>query len=185
MRERESFSYRQNVQLDLENSLIKLPPQKIGWVKFIPHRPIEGEYKCCTVSESCGQWFISIITGMEADEPIHPTGKEVDLGIAKRCALSDGTVFEPLKSHPLSQESLAKLEQRRFRAQPAFTGVRHPEMTGVTTTSAPAKRPPDTHDTGAPRSPTINTPRLGSQESEGPQRPSQPNPRIGVWFSPS
>ena len=38
--ERESFSYRQNVQLDLENSLIKLPPQKIGWVKFIQHRPI-------------------------------------------------------------------------------------------------------------------------------------------------
>ncbi len=124
--ERESFGYRQHVQIDHENSLIKLPPQKVGWVKFIKHRPIEGKYKRCTVSESCGQWFISIITEMEADEPAHPTGKEVgvDVGVAKLCALSDGTVIEPLKNQALYNESLGKLERRRLLLQRALSRKR-------------------------------------------------------------
>jgi len=115
--ERESFSYRQGVQIERDKNLIKLP--KVGWVRFIQHRALEGQYLRCTISESGGKWYVSIITEIETAEPVHPSTERVgvDVGIAKMCSLSNGQTFPKLMSHPKYKSSLDKLLKRKVRLE--------------------------------------------------------------------
>lgn len=107
---RESFSFRQNVRIDPESETIRLP--KIGWVKLIQHRRIEGVYKRCTVSKSCGEWYVAITTEMEAPDVVHPSNKSVRI---------DGKMYEPLVYHNKYMASLEKIEKRKSRFQRALS----------------------------------------------------------------
>jgi putative transposase len=75
----DSFRYPQGFKLD--GNRIFLP--KIGWVRFIKSREIEGSLRNVTVSRRGDHWYVSIQTEREIDEPIHSSTSAVgiDLGI--------------------------------------------------------------------------------------------------------
>lgn len=139
--ERESFSYSQHVQIDEENSRVKLP--KIGWVRFIRHREIEGTCKRCAISESCGQWFISFTTEIEAPDPVHPGNDAVgvDVGVAKLCALSNGEVKKPLKEDKTYKASIEKLRKRELRLERALARKREASKAAGEAERAKAEEP--------------------------------------------
>jgi putative transposase len=63
---------------------------KVGWVKCVFHRPIEGQMKQCTVTKTkSGRYFVSIQWEMEVDDPTPPTDAVgIDLGLTTFAALS-------------------------------------------------------------------------------------------------
>ena len=107
----DSVRYPQGFKLDGDR--VFLP--KIGWVRFIKSREIEGTPRNITVSRRGEHWYVSIQTEREIAEPVHPSASSVgiDLGIARFATLSDGSFLEPLNSFKKMEKKLAK-EQRRL-----------------------------------------------------------------------
>ncbi|MFH7321412.1 RNA-guided endonuclease InsQ/TnpB family protein [Desulfurivibrio sp. D14AmB] len=114
-RSTDSFRYPQGFNLD--SNRIYLP--KIGWVRFIKSREIEGAPRNVTVSRRGGHWFVSIQTEREVAEPKHPasTAVGIDLGVARFATLSDGSFFRPLNSFKGLEKKLARAQRRLSRKQ--------------------------------------------------------------------
>ncbi|EDV0264117.1 transposase [Salmonella enterica subsp. salamae] len=108
----DAFRYPQGVKLDQDNSRIFLP--KPGWIRYRNSRHVTGMVKNVTVSQSCGKWYISIQTESDLSTPVHSSASMVglDAGMAKLAPLSDGTVFELVKSFQKKQKKLARLQRR-------------------------------------------------------------------------
>ncbi|EDX4102334.1 transposase [Salmonella enterica] len=88
------------------------------WLDTLPEQPSgHGHCKKCTVSQSCGKWYISIQTESEVSTPVHSSASMVglDVGVAKLATLSDGTVFEPVNSFQKNQKKLAVLQRQLSR----------------------------------------------------------------------
>ncbi|MBP1710459.1 MAG: Transposase [Deltaproteobacteria bacterium] len=108
----DSFRFPQGFKID--NRRVFLP--KIGWVGFFKSRDIQGEPKHMTISRSGKHWFVSICCEVEIANAV-PKNKAVgiDRGIAKLCALSDGTVIENPACFGRYKRKLAKLQRRLAR----------------------------------------------------------------------
>lgn len=109
-------SIRYPQRFKIEGSKLYLP--KVGWVKIVLHRAMEGKAKSCTVSKTkTGHYFVSIQCEIEKD--IQPTTNTqavgIDLGLKDFAILSsqdETTKIEPPK-HLRKAESLLKIRQRR------------------------------------------------------------------------
>lgn len=113
--DKQSIRYPQRFKL--EGNTIYLP--KVGWVKIVRHRKIDGKMKNCTVSKTkTGKYFVSLQCEIEQD--IQPTTNTksvgIDLGLKDFAILHDGekkTTIEPPK-HLRKAEKLLKIRQRRL-----------------------------------------------------------------------
>ena len=88
---------------------------KVGWVKGVFHRDIEGEMKHCTVSKTKSRrYFVSIQCEMNiAPQEPKPASIGIDLGLKTFAKFSDGD--EQVKPKHLSRsERRLKIRQRRL-----------------------------------------------------------------------
>ena len=92
---------------------------KVGWVRTVFHRPLEGQVKNVTVSRTkTGKYFVSIQCEMEINVPTQKPGKGgVDLGLKDFVTLSDGRKVKP-PTHLRKAERRLKIRQRRCFCQP-------------------------------------------------------------------
>jgi putative transposase len=114
-RSSDSFRFPQGCKLEQNNNRIFLP--KLGWVRYHNSRDVLGEIKNVTVSQSNGQWFVSIQTQREVEQPL-PTATAsvgIDVGIARFATLSDTIHIEPLNSFKQHQIRLARYQRRMSR----------------------------------------------------------------------
>jgi putative transposase len=91
---------------------------KIGDVKAILHRPVQGLVKTCTIRRSGEKWYVSFACEVE-DEPL-PESEEsigIDVGIQKFAALSDGTFIENPRFFQRDEQALAKAQRRKERTK--------------------------------------------------------------------
>jgi putative transposase len=113
----DSFRYPdpKQIKLDLGNSRIFLP--KLGWIRYRNSRQALGELRNVTVSQSGGQWFVSIQTEREIAKPIHPSASiiGIDVGITRFATLSDGSFIEPLNSFKKHEQRLARYQRAMSR----------------------------------------------------------------------
>jgi putative transposase len=107
----DSFRFPQGFRI--EGDRVFLP--KIGWMRFIKSREIEGTAKNVTVSRRGKHWYVSIQAEREVAESVHPSSSAtgIDMGIARFLTHSDGTFVEPLNSFRGLEEKLAR-EQRKL-----------------------------------------------------------------------
>ena len=109
-KENDSFRYPQGIKM--ENNQVFLP--KIGWVKFVKSRDIEGDLNYTTVSFECGHWYVSFNTELECESHKHPGGEVgIDLGVRKFATLSNGEIYESPRPFEKYLEKLA-VEQRKL-----------------------------------------------------------------------
>jgi len=89
-RGKQAIRYPQRVKVDLSAKRIYLP--KVGWVKTVFHRPIDGRLKNVTVSKTkSGRYFVSIQVEVEVAKPVCQGGQiGLDLGLSAFAILSDG-----------------------------------------------------------------------------------------------
>ncbi len=114
---KQSIQYPQNVTA-FKNSL-KLP--KIGVVKAIIHRPIEGKIKTVTVSKnSCHQYFASVLFEDDQEKPAERTdGKAIgiDVGLTHFAITSDGSKYDRPKFLNRYEQNLKRKQQQLSRKQ--------------------------------------------------------------------
>ena len=114
----DSFRFPQGFRID--NRRVFLP--KIGWVGFFKSQDIAGTPRNVTVSRKGKHWFVSICCEVEqaaAEGQSKAVG--IDMGIAKLCTMSDGTIVENPDVFKKHKKKLAKL-QRRLAKKKKFSG---------------------------------------------------------------
>ncbi len=107
-RDEQSIRYPQRFKFS--TTYIYLP--KVGWVKAVFHRPLEGKAKNVTVSKTkTGKYFASIQCEVEMPDPVPINGEiGIDLGLKSFLVTSDGEKID----HP---KHLQKAEKRLIRLQ--------------------------------------------------------------------
>jgi len=80
-------------------------------------RPVLGEVRNATVSQSGGKWFVSIQTQREVEvlAPVATAAVGVDVGVTRFATMSDGSFLAPLASFKRHQQRLAKYQRRMAR----------------------------------------------------------------------
>jgi putative transposase len=105
-----SITYPQS-GFSLRNGLLRL--SKIGALKIIQHRPVEGEVKTLTVKrEPSGKWyaiFACEVKNTSIEGRLPAVG--VDFGLNSIVALSDGITVEAPQFYRKSEQRLAKLQR--------------------------------------------------------------------------
>jgi putative transposase len=86
---------------------------KIGDVRVVQHRPVEGQVKTLTVTRSrAGKWYAVFASEVEA-KPIRNRlpAVGVDFGLNSLVALSDGTLIEAPRSYRGAEERLGRAQR--------------------------------------------------------------------------
>ena len=118
-----SFTYPQS-GFELQEG--KLYLSKIGNLKIILHREIEGKIKTCTIRKDIDQWYVSF--SCEIEKPIIPveikTRTGIDVGLISLITLSNGEQIEPPKFLRESEDKLTH-EQKRLSRKKKRSGKRN------------------------------------------------------------
>ncbi|KAB2947263.1 MAG: transposase [Candidatus Methanoperedens nitroreducens] len=109
-----SFTYPQ-AGFRIEDGRIKL--SKIGAIKIIQHREIEGKIKTCTIKKDIDQWYVMLST--EIEKPILPVETKqsigIDVGLSSLLTMSNGSQIEPPEFLRSSEKKMAKEQIRLSR----------------------------------------------------------------------
>jgi putative transposase len=113
---------------------------KVGDVKMVFHRLLEGTPKTATIRRTAtGKWYVTISCEWES-MPLVPTGNAVgiDLGLKSFAALSTGDYIENPRFFRVEEKSLAKVQRQHQLALDAYKATRagvtervqqaHPEL---------------------------------------------------------
>lgn len=95
----------------LEGSAIRFP--KLGTLRTVMHRPIEGKVKTCTLRREGDQWFASILCEIDAVDPVERGAPVVaiDRGITHLLADSDGNFTENPRCYARAMKRLARAQR--------------------------------------------------------------------------
>ena len=117
-RSKQAFTVPQSFVLDVERKRLRIP--KIGEIKIVPHRPVEGTIKSVTISKtSSGRYFASLLCEVELHPPKPASQSEIgiDLGLKSFIVTSGGERIESPKFFRKSESKLARLQRRLSRKQ--------------------------------------------------------------------
>ena len=110
-REKDSFTVPQKWRLG--KGFVFIP--KIGEVKWIKHRPLQGEPEHITITQDGDQWYCSVTCEVEIPDKEKKDDNIVgiDVGLNSFATLSDGTLIGNPK-HLMKLEDRLKKEQRKL-----------------------------------------------------------------------
>jgi len=96
-------------RFDGEN--IRFP--KLGNLRAVIHRPLEGKPKTCTLKRDGDQWFASIVCEIDFPEPITRTEPVVaiDRGVTNIIGDSDGRLIQSPRFYEAAQRRLARAQR--------------------------------------------------------------------------
>ena len=118
---KQSLQYPQNVKI--ADNFLNLP--KIGEVKAVIHRPVEGKVKTVTVSRNCsGQYHAAILFDDGKEKPSQSTeGKAVgvDLGLSHFAITSDGSKFDNPRWMDKHEKNLKTKQRQLSRKHPPLS----------------------------------------------------------------
>jgi putative transposase len=103
-----SFTYPgSGLKLNLNEG--KLILSKIGNIKIVLHREIEGKIKTCTIKRDVDQWYVSFSCEIEEPIPVEiKTKTGIDVGLTSLITFSNGQKIEPPKYLRASEKRLAR-----------------------------------------------------------------------------
>lgn len=115
-----SFTYPQS-GFKLESG--KLILSKIGTIKIVQHREVEGKIRTCTIKKDIDQWYVSF--SVEIDIPIISvevkTEIGIDVGLKSLITMSNGIQIEPPKFLRALEKRLSReqihLSKRKLRSK--------------------------------------------------------------------
>lgn len=118
----QSIRYPDKDGYSVNGSRIRL--SKVGNVRAVFHRPIEGKMKSCTVSKTpSGKYFVSILCEVESQDPIQKVGTiGIDLGLKHFAVLSTGEKIDHPQYLRKSERRLKRLQRRLSRTEKGSKG---------------------------------------------------------------
>lgn len=107
----DSFCYPQSGH-KLDGSCVAL--SKIGHVKAVIHRPLEGKVKtCCIKRTSTGKWFATFSCEVgDAPLPASESAIGIDVGLTAFATMSDGDEIANPRFFRTDEKALAKAQRR-------------------------------------------------------------------------
>jgi putative transposase len=115
----DSFCYPDGAGWKLEigeKQHVKLALSKIGDIRVMLHRPIEGKIKTCTIKREGEHWYVVFGCSVEAEVlPLSYEDVGIDLGITHFAALSDGTFIESPRYYRRAEKKLKRLQETLSR----------------------------------------------------------------------
>lgn len=114
----DSFCYPQSgFALDTDTGRVKL--SKVGSVRAVLHRPLEGTVKtCCVRRTSAGKWYVTFSCEIEPEPlPANDTAVGIDVGLEKFATLSTGETIANPRFFRRDEHDLARA-QRRLSKEP-------------------------------------------------------------------
>ena len=109
--------YGNGVRLDGERLIVS----KIGAVKLVLHRPVEGTPKTVTLTRSAtGKWYACLSCATDA-HPLPPTAHitGVDVGLESFATLSNGEKIDNPRFYRKDESDLKRVQQRKDAAKNA------------------------------------------------------------------
>ena len=117
-----SFTYPQN-GFSIKDG--KLHLSKIGNIKIILHREIEGKIKTCTIKKDIDHWYVSFSCEIKEPTPVKINTKTgIDVGLIDLVTLSNGQKVKPPKFLRKSEDKLTQ-EQKRLSRKKKGSGKRN------------------------------------------------------------
>ncbi|MDD5453889.1 MAG: transposase [Candidatus Ratteibacteria bacterium] len=117
-----SFTYP---QLGFSLNSGKLTLSKIGGIKLMQHRKIEGTIKTCTIKKDIDRWYVTFSCEIESPVPVEiKTRTGIDVGLIDLITLSNGEQVKPPKFLRASESKLIQ-EQRRLNRKKKGSGKRN------------------------------------------------------------
>ncbi|MFZ3166976.1 MAG: transposase [Candidatus Methanoperedens sp.] len=105
-----SFTYPQS-GFGIEDG--KLILSKIGTIKIIQHREIEGKIKTCTIKKDIDRWYATFSVEIDDFIPIEiKTKTGIDVGLSSLITMSNGTQIGPPEFLRVSEKKLTKEQVR-------------------------------------------------------------------------
>lgn len=124
----DSFTYPQ-YGFGLEDGKLNL--SKIGSIRIILHREIEGKIKTCTIKRDVDQWYAVFTVEIEKQSKVPVETKiGIDVGLIDLLALSNGEMVKPPKFLRKLEQKLAK-EQIRLSKKKKGSNNRKDQKTVV------------------------------------------------------
>ena len=95
----------------VDGSDVRFP--KLGTLRTVMHRPLEGKPKTCFLNRDGDQWFVSIVCELDVAEPATRTSPidAIDRGIANFGATSDGDMIANPRHLEASLKRLARAQR--------------------------------------------------------------------------
>lgn len=90
---------------------------KVGAIKMVCHRPINGKIKTLTIRRSStGKWYVSFSCEVEPERlPELPTQVGIDVGLKTFATLSDGTEIANPRFFRKEEKALAKVQRKHSK----------------------------------------------------------------------
>jgi putative transposase len=104
----------------------RLVVSKVGRIKVVLHRPLEGTPKTATIRRTAtGKWFVSVSCEWEAT-PLSTTGREggIDVGLKVFAMPSEGDPIENPRFFRSEERALARAQRRHQAALDAHKAIR-------------------------------------------------------------
>jgi len=100
-----------------DGSSIRFP--KLGTLRTVMHRPLEGTPKTCTLKREGDQWFVAIVCEIELADPIQRNAPvlAIDRGITQLLADSNGNLTANPKHYDRALKRLAHAQRAVSRKQ--------------------------------------------------------------------
>jgi putative transposase len=118
-RDRLSFRIPQSLRLDGDTLIVP----KLGPVRLVLHRPLEGAMKSATFKQDpTGAWYVTLVVHFALpDTPLPPPDSErtvgVDVGLHDLAVLSDGRRFPAPRHYRRAERKLRRLQRHLSRCQ--------------------------------------------------------------------
>lgn len=111
----DSFTFKQFGFKLLDNSLFL---SKIGAIKIVLHRPIEGRIKTLTIQrDAVGNWYACFACEVEADPlPDNELAVGIDVGLESFATLSNGVKVDNPRFFRRDEKELAKAQRKLAKA---------------------------------------------------------------------
>lgn len=115
-------SIRYPQRFKFSESKVFLP--KVGWIKAVFHRSLEGTAKNVTVSKTkSGKYFASIQCEMEIPDPVPHDGEVgIDLGLKSFLVTSDGEKIDNPRHLQKAEKRLHRLQRQLSRRKKGSSG---------------------------------------------------------------
>ena len=110
------------MKIDLAGMKTYLP--KVGWVKTVYHRQLEGKIKNVTVSKTkSGRYYAAFQVELECPDPVYTAGVNgLDLGLRDFAVLSDGRKIANPRHLVKADKRLRRLQRQMSRKQKGSRG---------------------------------------------------------------
>jgi putative transposase len=95
----------------LDGDVLRFP--KLGNLRAVVHRPLEGTPKTCTLKRDVDQWFVMISCEVDVADPVPNTNPPVgvDVGVVNILACSDGSTLTNPKFLQAAKKRLARAQR--------------------------------------------------------------------------